>query len=174
MSHGMRNRAVLAGILGALLLAPSALGQAFFPGNDEIRRRLDERLARGGGVGVVVGLLDAGGTRRFVAAGTSGSGVPLDEHALFEIGSITKTFTATLLADMVARGEVALDDPVAKYLPAGTRVPDRGGRRSPSRRWPLTRRGFPGCRRTSGRPTRRTRSPTTPSPASTSSSPRTN
>jgi len=126
MKHGVRIRAVVAGVLGALLLAHSALGQAFFPGNDEIRRRLDERLARGGGIGVVVGLLEADGTRRFVAAGTSGNGVPLDEHALFEIGSITKPFTATLLADMVARGEVALDDPVAKYLPTGTRVPERG------------------------------------------------
>ena len=128
MSHGMRARAVLAGILGALLLAAPALGQGFFPGNDEIRRRLDERLARGGGVGVVVGLLEADGTRRFVAAGTSGNAVPLDERALFEIGSITKPFTATLLADMAARGEVSLDDPVAMHLPAGTRVPERNGR----------------------------------------------
>ncbi len=128
MSHASRIRAAVAGLLGALLLAPSALGQGAFPGNDEIRRRLDERLARGGGVGVVVGLLEADGTRRFVAAGSSGNGVPLDEHALFEIGSVTKPFTATLLADMVARGEVSLDDAVARYLPAGTRVPERNGR----------------------------------------------
>ncbi len=33
---------------------------------------------------------------------------------LFEIGSITKTFTALLLLDMVKRGEMKLDDPVAK------------------------------------------------------------
>lgn len=107
MSHASRIRAAVAGLLGVLLLAPSALGQGFFPGSDEIRRRLDERLARGGGVGVVVGLLEADGTRRFVAAGSSGNGVPLDEHALFEIGSVTKPFTATFLADMVARGEVS-------------------------------------------------------------------
>jgi CubicO group peptidase (beta-lactamase class C family) len=128
MRNGMRIRAAVAGALGALLLAPAALGQGFFPGNDEIRRRLDERLARGGGVGVVVGLLEADGTRRYVVAGSSGNGAPLDEHALFEIGSITKPFTATLLADMAARGEVSLDDPVAKHLPAGTRVPARGGK----------------------------------------------
>jgi CubicO group peptidase (beta-lactamase class C family) len=47
---------------------------------------------------------------------------------IFEIGSITKVFTALLLADMVQRGEVALTDPVAKYLPAAMRVPERGGR----------------------------------------------
>jgi serine-type D-Ala-D-Ala carboxypeptidase/endopeptidase len=55
------------------------------------------------------------------AGGTSVSGAPvgrpLDGDTVFEIGSITKVFTALLLADMVERGQVALDDPVAKYLP---------------------------------------------------------
>ena len=36
----------------------------------------------------------------------------------FEIGSITKTFTALLLADLVADGVVRLEDPVALHLPA--------------------------------------------------------
>ncbi len=36
---------------------------------------------------------------------------------LFEIGSITKTFTGTLLADQVLAGTVRLDDPAQKYLP---------------------------------------------------------
>ncbi|SEP75309.1 serine hydrolase domain-containing protein [Microlunatus flavus] len=35
----------------------------------------------------------------------------------FELGSITKTFTAALLADAVERGEVGLDDPLARHLP---------------------------------------------------------
>ncbi|MBJ3809027.1 beta-lactamase family protein [Streptomyces flavofungini] len=35
----------------------------------------------------------------------------------FEIGSLTKTFTALLLAEMVARGEVAYDDPITRFLP---------------------------------------------------------
>ena len=39
---------------------------------------------------------------------------PLDADSVFEIGSITKVFTAILLADMADRGEVALDDPVAQ------------------------------------------------------------
>ena len=40
-----------------------------------------------------------------------------DEHTLYEIGSITKTFTAILLADAVNNGKIKLDDPVNKYLP---------------------------------------------------------
>ena len=45
---------------------------------------------------------------------------------VFEIGSITKTFTATLLADMARDGIVALDDPVQRYLPHDVRLPLRG------------------------------------------------
>jgi CubicO group peptidase (beta-lactamase class C family) len=45
---------------------------------------------------------------------------------LFEIGSITKTFTATTLALMALDGTVALDDPIQKYLPAGVELPVRG------------------------------------------------
>ena len=48
---------------------------------------------------------------------------------MFEIGSITKVFTAAILADMVARGQVRLDDPVAQLLPATVKVPSRNGRR---------------------------------------------
>jgi CubicO group peptidase (beta-lactamase class C family) len=47
---------------------------------------------------------------------------------VFEIGSITKVFTATLLADMAARGEVGLTDPVSRHLPRSVTVPSRGGR----------------------------------------------
>ena len=46
---------------------------------------------------------------------------------MFEIGSVTKVFTSLLLADMVQRGEVALTDPIGKYLPADVKVPERNG-----------------------------------------------
>lgn len=40
-----------------------------------------------------------------------------DAHTVFELGSITKTFTALLLAEMATRGEVDYDDPITAYLP---------------------------------------------------------
>lgn len=46
----------------------------------------------------------------------------------FELGSVTKTFTALLLAEMAARGEVRLDDPVAAHLPPAA-VPEGHGDR---------------------------------------------
>jgi CubicO group peptidase (beta-lactamase class C family) len=53
---------------------------------------------------------------------------PPDAGTVFEIGSITKVFTAALLAEMAGRGEVRLDQPVAELLPAGVRVPTYRGR----------------------------------------------
>lgn len=50
----------------------------------------------------------------------------MDGHTVFEIGSITKVLTALILTDMVSRGEVAFDDPVAKYLPASVILHERG------------------------------------------------
>jgi CubicO group peptidase (beta-lactamase class C family) len=54
----------------------------------------------------------------------TGRGVAAD--GIFELGSITKVFTATLLAESVVRGEVALADPVQRYLPEGVRLQVRG------------------------------------------------
>src|SRR5262249_32381432 len=41
---------------------------------------------------------------------------PISSDSLFNLASIGKVFLATLLAQAVERGEVALDDPVAKYV----------------------------------------------------------
>jgi serine-type D-Ala-D-Ala carboxypeptidase/endopeptidase len=78
-------------------------------------------------VGVVVGVLRAERTW-VMGSGTAGPGGPLPPAAntIFEIGSVTKVFTATLLAGMVEEGLVALEDPVQRYLPAGVELPARG------------------------------------------------
>ena len=46
------------------------------------------------------------------------AGEPLGPHVSMEIGSITKVFTALLLADMTERGQAGLDDPIGRHLPA--------------------------------------------------------
>jgi CubicO group peptidase (beta-lactamase class C family) len=94
------------------------------PSDDEIRGLIAARNAPRQGQGVVIGILGPEGER--IVAGGTGAGAGFDSHTLFEIGSITKVFTALLLADMVNKGEVSLDDPAAKYLPAGHRMPERG------------------------------------------------
>jgi CubicO group peptidase (beta-lactamase class C family) len=72
---------------------------------------------------MVLGVLQ-GDERRMGGYGVLDAGLqPPDEHTIFEIGSITKVFTTLVLADMVLRGEVALDDPAQKYLPETVQMP---------------------------------------------------
>ena len=102
------------------------------------RRRLKERIdaivrpyvSSPNNVGVVVGVIKDGGT---LTAGYGrmrfkGATAP-DGSTIFEIGSMTKVFTATLLAEMAAAGMVSLDDPVEKLLPASASVPKYQGTR---------------------------------------------
>jgi serine-type D-Ala-D-Ala carboxypeptidase/endopeptidase len=100
------------------------------PGTDEIREILVKRIDRQKqAVGIVVGVVEPNG-RRVVAYGKLANGDPrtLDGDTIFEIGSITKVFTSLVLADMVSRKEVALDDPAAKYLPESVTMPERSGK----------------------------------------------
>ncbi|GAB3500645.1 hypothetical protein GCM10027341_26280 [Spirosoma knui] len=69
-------------------------------------------------VGISVGILRNDSLFTYGYGETvKGTGRVPDKATVFEIGSISKTFTATLLADAVRRGLVNLDDPVSKYLP---------------------------------------------------------
>jgi D-alanyl-D-alanine-carboxypeptidase/D-alanyl-D-alanine-endopeptidase len=95
----------------------------------DIQDILVERIdVRQQSVGMVVGVIDDA-ERRVVAYGVLNQGDPrvLDGDTVFEIGSVTKVFTSLLLADMVGRGEVALHDPVAAFVPDGVKIPARGG-----------------------------------------------
>jgi serine-type D-Ala-D-Ala carboxypeptidase/endopeptidase len=76
--------------------------------------------------GAVAGVNGAG-SGSLHAYGNSGTGRPLGDDSVFEIGSITKPFTAILLAAMVLDGEVALDDAIGKFLPPHVRTPHRDG-----------------------------------------------
>jgi CubicO group peptidase (beta-lactamase class C family) len=92
-----------------------------------IRHLLAERIAARQDVGIVVGLIGPTG-HRVIAHGSMAQGHarPVDGDTLFEIASVTKVFTTLALADMARRGEVALDDPVAKFLPPHVTMPARG------------------------------------------------
>lgn len=67
---------------------------------------------------LVVGTLGPGGRQVHV----SGHG-PVAHRQLFQIGSVTKVFTTLVLARLVVRGEVALDQPVAELLAPDVRWP---------------------------------------------------
>jgi serine-type D-Ala-D-Ala carboxypeptidase/endopeptidase len=113
----------------AMSFSTTMRAQDSFAPDSLVRAILADRLAAKRGMGFVVAVLERGKPPRIHSAGVAGlAGVPLDGNTVFEIGSITKVFTGALLADMVARGEVRLDDPISKYLPSSVRVPSRNGR----------------------------------------------
>jgi CubicO group peptidase (beta-lactamase class C family) len=80
-------------------------------------------------VGIVVGIVDEHGSR-IVSYGKldNGTDQEVNGDTVFEIRSMTGTFTGLLLQDMIERGEMKLDDPVAKYLPNSVRMPIHNGK----------------------------------------------
>jgi D-alanyl-D-alanine-carboxypeptidase/D-alanyl-D-alanine-endopeptidase len=128
------SRRFLISAFGAILLTTSLFAQSVsepsVPADAEIRKILVQRVDTDRqSVGIVVGVIEPKG-RRVIAYGAldKDDKRPLDGDTVFEIGSVSKVFTSLLLADMVQRGEVALIDPISKYLPAGVKTPERGGR----------------------------------------------
>ena len=71
------------------------------------------QLAPGTGAGVSIGVVEHGVRKVF----SYGAAKP---DSIFEIGSITKTFTGLILAQLVEQGKVRFEDPVRTLLPAGT------------------------------------------------------
>ncbi|MBL1408551.1 serine hydrolase domain-containing protein [Sphingobacterium faecale] len=68
---------------------------------------------------LAVGVIHNGKTNTFYYGETvKGDSLSLPkENTLFELGSITKIFTATLLADLVEKNIITLEDTISKYLP---------------------------------------------------------
>ena len=113
--------------------------------DDELRQILRPRVdVEKQAIGIVVGRVDAQGGLRIIEYGrTERGGREVDGETLFEIGSVTKVFTSLLLADMVTRGEVKLNDPVAKYLPPEVKISERNGRQITLRDLATQRSGLP-------------------------------
>ena len=91
---------------------------------DDVKASMQARIDAGETAGIVVGFVNSAG-EVYASAGVLETGKPqkVDPDTIFEIGSVTKAFTGILLAEMVKRKEVKLDDPVSKYLPSSVTLP---------------------------------------------------
>lgn len=87
---------------------------------------IQARVDKGLNPSIVVGIIDKNGPRYYSFGKTSLTGTAVDEHTIYEIGSISKVFTAILLAHQAESGKMNIDDPAQKYLPSTVRVPKRG------------------------------------------------
>ncbi len=90
-----------------------------------IRTMVNKRIESGELSSVVIGVID-GNDSAVIGFGKVGKNVP-DAQTIYEIGSVTKTFTAFLLAHAVKTGVVKLDQTVATLLP-GYAIPELEGK----------------------------------------------
>src|SRR6185503_11724327 len=116
------------------LAPPSQAGQPVqpsdLPSDTDIQRMVDDRVVTyHDAVGLIVGVIEPAGRRLFVRGPAQvGNDDQVDGDTIFEIGSVSKVFTALALTDAAHRGELSLGDPVAKYLPGGSAMPQHGGK----------------------------------------------
>jgi len=108
----------LALLLGLGLTLP-LLAQAATSLDEEVSAAAKALMAEQDIPGLAIGI-SAPGLRRFYYFGTADrrSGQPVDAATLFEIGSLSKTYTATLAGYAAATGRLRLDEPAAQVRPA--------------------------------------------------------
>ena len=113
-------RSIVTGILITICFISSAQLPA-----DSIYAILNKEVYLKRSPSIIVGTIDSTGKRQIVGAGSFSDKkeVQPDGNTMYEIGSVTKVFTTLLLADMVLKKQVNLDDPISKYLPAHVKVP---------------------------------------------------
>nr|WP_244140264.1 class C beta-lactamase [Caballeronia sp. BCC1704] len=112
-------------LLAAALLSTcslSAFSQPANIGRNDIKHIVDETvmplMARDGIAGMAIGIVVEGKPYVFdYGVASKESGTPVTRDTLFELGSISKTFTATLASYAEETGHLSLSDSVGKYLP---------------------------------------------------------
>jgi CubicO group peptidase (beta-lactamase class C family) len=109
----------------ACMLAVTSLAQTTLP--EAVVESIQSRIDLGMNPSIAIGVLDDSGVHYYNFGLTKAGGKTVDEHTIYEIGSITKTFTGILLADATLNGLVAVDDPAQKYLPDAVHMPEFDG-----------------------------------------------
>jgi CubicO group peptidase (beta-lactamase class C family) len=109
--------------LAALLISLPAHAGAL---PERVAKAAEARIAAGASHTLVFGVVD-GDNSEVVVFGRLDDGKAPDGDTVYEIGSITKTFTATLLAQAALAGRLSLETPVGQLLPDFT-IPSRDGK----------------------------------------------
>lgn len=94
----------------------------------KIREFIAEKVLNQSKSSIVIGFIDPKGTVVYNFGNISeANNVPVDSSTIYDLDSLTKTFTTLALADMVNEGIVNLDDPIAKFLPSNISIPTYEG-----------------------------------------------
>src|SRR5437867_1116342 len=99
-----------------------------YPSDAELNELAKTYLSDRHNFGLVIGILTNGHTKilSFGRTSTTVKQAP-DGDSIFEIGSITKTFTGLALAIMAGKKEIALNDNLDSFLPPEAKLPDDAG-----------------------------------------------
>ena len=105
-----------------------SVGHEFKQITPEVKNFILNDIVNKSKAALVVGFIDTNGTKVYNFGNISKSNdMPVNGSTIFNIDSITKTFTTLVLADMVKQGIVNLNDPIEKYLPVNVKVPQYNG-----------------------------------------------
>ncbi len=113
-------------VLFLLLLLPFLSVAQHQDITDALRETIEYRIENGMNTSIAIGVIDKFGTRFYTFGTKKIEGDKVNEHTIYEIGSISKVFTGILLADQVVNKKMKVDDPIAAYLPAEVKVPAYG------------------------------------------------
>jgi CubicO group peptidase (beta-lactamase class C family) len=114
----------------ATLALALAAANAHAMTDTELRKVVDQRLhGDRTGACMAVAVIEKDAVARTFACADDKDVARIDANSAFEIGSVSKTMTAALLADLIGQGKASLDDPLADYLPTGTKVPAFEGKK---------------------------------------------
>ena len=118
-------------IFFSLLLSISTSGYAADAPADVVRKAVDEAvrpmMAKEHIAGMAVGITVAGKSWVFnYGVASTETHQPVTDATLFEVGSISKTFTATLTSWAQVDGRLSLSDKVEKFLPSLRNTPFGG------------------------------------------------
>ena len=119
------NRAIWLAVITILFINCSRQTD---PLPDNVTQNIEKRFEYGLNGAIAIGIIDQNGIRYYNFGSRDSIGSNVNENSIFEIGSITKTFTASLLADQVLNGNLKLDDPIHELLPDHVEIPVLGKR----------------------------------------------
>ncbi len=108
-----------------LWLSSNLRAQSEFP-FEKIKNYSFSYLSDSGNVGIAIGAITPQGIFKYCAGNTNKSGKEtVTSKTLFEIGSITKTFTGLLYTIFVQKGFISPNDFIDKYLPRNVTLPEK-------------------------------------------------
>ena len=97
--------------------------------SDFVKKIIQENVHNGKHQSFFVGVIDGDNVDYYHYGTIEKNGKEVDENTMFEIGSITKVFTTLLLADMIEKGEISLDDTIEQFLPEYVVTPSKNGKK---------------------------------------------